>query len=986
MRTTVTVRGQELLKKLEEALFEIRRVIAGQEEMLERVLVCLLAGGHLLIEGVPGLAKTLTIKSTASVLGGSFKRVQFTPDLVPSDLVGTRVFRPDKADFDTELGPVFCNFLLADEINRAPAKVQSALLEVMQERQVTIGHNTYIGSRPVPRARDAEPDRVRGHVSAAGGAGRPLHAQGARRLPGARRGADRRRALARAAAAARARCSRSSELKALQAKVGKVYVDPALDQLGRRPRDRDAQAGRARRSRRSRRTSRTARARAARSASIAAARALALLRGRDYVLAGRRRGARPRRVPAPARPLLPGARGGGHRRPGARRGARAVRRAADRPRPRRRRGGVKGLVAAVGRERTPARPGPGLDHGREPRALELAIGRRVDGLLAGDYRSAFAGVGSELLPGAAVRGRATTSAGSTGTSPRAPGTTHVRVELAERVLVTWLVFDSSASMAFGTADRRKADVAEGVALAVGHAATRRGNRLGLVAFGAGRPALAPAAAGPPRPAARRSAALREDPTGNGSLGEALRCVDGLAVQRSLVVDRLRLPRPDRLAPAAAARRRPASDASRSRSATRASRSSPTSASCGSSIPRPAASCASTRATAGCASASRRPRPRSATGLVRMLSSAGVRHVALSTEGDWLRRSPRSSSGATHDDRASSVQLQVAVAAAVPARSCRSRSGCYVWLERRRERRRARSGRRPRCCRTWSRARPGARRYVPAILFVIALIAAARRLRAARGEAHRGQGRRDRRARDRRLGLDGREGRQADPAARGRRGDRPVRRQAAVAVPRSRWSRSRTTSRSGCRRPTTTTQLINGAAEEDPARGDGARRRARRRRSRSRRRRSGRASRASRIRRRRSCSSRTAPRTRAGARPVRPPPQARKAGDPDLDRLARHGRRESSQQTVPLGTGTDRPARPAGAGRPDDAAGRSPRRAAARSSRRTRPTSSKQVYKDLGHRLVYTKKNREITVGVTLAALVLILAGAVLSGLWFRRLV
>jgi MoxR-like ATPase len=138
----------DLLSKLEEALFEIRRVIAGQEEMLERVLVCLLAGGHLLIEGVPGLAKTLTIKSTASVLGGSFKRVQFTPDLVPSDLVGTRVFRPDKSDFETDLGPVFCNFLLADEINRAPAKVQSALLEVMQERQVTIGHNTYLVPEP----------------------------------------------------------------------------------------------------------------------------------------------------------------------------------------------------------------------------------------------------------------------------------------------------------------------------------------------------------------------------------------------------------------------------------------------------------------------------------------------------------------------------------------------------------------------------------------------------------------------------------------------------------------------------------------------------------------------------------------------------------------------------------------------------------------------------------------------------------------------
>ena len=137
---------EEVGGKLEQALFEIRRVIAGQEQMLERVLVCLLAQGHLLIEGVPGLAKTLTIKTTAGVLGGSFSRVQFTPDLVPSDLVGTRIYRAADAKFDTELGPVFCNFLLADEINRAPAKVQSALLEVMQERQVTIGHDTH----PVP--------------------------------------------------------------------------------------------------------------------------------------------------------------------------------------------------------------------------------------------------------------------------------------------------------------------------------------------------------------------------------------------------------------------------------------------------------------------------------------------------------------------------------------------------------------------------------------------------------------------------------------------------------------------------------------------------------------------------------------------------------------------------------------------------------------------------------------------------------------------
>jgi MoxR-like ATPase len=136
----------EISDRLEQALFEIRRVIAGQDQMLERVLVCLLAQGHLLIEGVPGLAKTLTIKTAAGVLGGSFARVQFTPDLVPADLVGTRVYRPDQGTFETELGPVFCNFLLADEINRAPAKVQSALLEVMQERQVTIAHT----SHPVP--------------------------------------------------------------------------------------------------------------------------------------------------------------------------------------------------------------------------------------------------------------------------------------------------------------------------------------------------------------------------------------------------------------------------------------------------------------------------------------------------------------------------------------------------------------------------------------------------------------------------------------------------------------------------------------------------------------------------------------------------------------------------------------------------------------------------------------------------------------------
>jgi MoxR-like ATPase len=130
-------------RALEAALFEMKRVIVGQEALLERVLVALLTGGHVLLEGVPGLAKTLTIRTLADVLGGTFRRVQFTPDLVPSDLIGTRIYRPGSGTFDTELGPVFCNFLLADEINRAPAKVQSGLLEVMQEQQVTIGGTSY---------------------------------------------------------------------------------------------------------------------------------------------------------------------------------------------------------------------------------------------------------------------------------------------------------------------------------------------------------------------------------------------------------------------------------------------------------------------------------------------------------------------------------------------------------------------------------------------------------------------------------------------------------------------------------------------------------------------------------------------------------------------------------------------------------------------------------------------------------------------------
>ena len=135
--------ASNVFNDIEHVLFEVKRLIVGQDHLLERLLIALLARGHVLLEGVPGLAKTATVKTLAQVVGGSFGRVQFTSDLVPADLIGTRIYNGRTGEFSTELGPVFANLLLADEINRAPAKVQSALLEVMQERQVTIGKETF---------------------------------------------------------------------------------------------------------------------------------------------------------------------------------------------------------------------------------------------------------------------------------------------------------------------------------------------------------------------------------------------------------------------------------------------------------------------------------------------------------------------------------------------------------------------------------------------------------------------------------------------------------------------------------------------------------------------------------------------------------------------------------------------------------------------------------------------------------------------------
>jgi MoxR-like ATPase len=135
-------------RPMERVLFEVKKVIVGQDNLLERLIVALLARGHILVEGVPGLAKTMAIKTLAQTIGAQFQRIQFTPDLVPADLIGTRIYNQKTGEFDTSLGPVMTNLLLADEINRAPAKVQSALLEVMQERQVTIGRQTYPAPNP----------------------------------------------------------------------------------------------------------------------------------------------------------------------------------------------------------------------------------------------------------------------------------------------------------------------------------------------------------------------------------------------------------------------------------------------------------------------------------------------------------------------------------------------------------------------------------------------------------------------------------------------------------------------------------------------------------------------------------------------------------------------------------------------------------------------------------------------------------------------
>ena len=267
---------------MEQVLYEVKKVIVGQDRFLERVLIALLSGGHLLVEGVPGLAKTRTVNTLAEVIQGSFKRIQFTPDLVPADLVGTRIYNQKTGDFSTLLGPVFCNLLLADEINRAPAKVQSALLEVMQERQVTIAGESH--KVPAPFVVMATQN--------------PIETEGTYALPEAQVDRFMMKVLigypseeeelvivTRAASGTQpvSRVATTGELIALQARVRQVYVDPTLmqfavklvaatrepDKVGLKDAGRLILYGASPR---------------ATIAMIEAGRALAFLRGRDYVL------------------------------------------------------------------------------------------------------------------------------------------------------------------------------------------------------------------------------------------------------------------------------------------------------------------------------------------------------------------------------------------------------------------------------------------------------------------------------------------------------------------------------------------------------------------------------------------------------------------------------------------------------------------------------------------------------------------------------
>ena len=547
---TSQLRG-EAREGLQEALYEIKRVIVGQDAMLERLLVSLLAGGHVLLEGVPGLAKTLTVKTLAAVLGGSYSRIQFTPDLVPSDLVGTRVWRPDTGSFDTELGPVFHNFLLADEINRAPAKVQSALLEVMQEQQVTIGGTTHKvplpfivmatqnpieseGTYPLP---EAQVDRFLMKIlvdypsvgEEAAVVGRSLQAPASVRECLALEDLYRYAEAAKTVSVDRATIGYAVSLADATrnpANYGLEDMDRLIE-FGASPR---GPIG-----------------------VVQAARVLALLRGRGHVepedirdlatdvlrhrvvlsydalsdgltvdeLLERVLSA----VPEPGTDRRCARLRAGHRRLAEERMTAEDRITAG--------GGAAGLL-----EPPAARQGPGPMAPSLIEAMDLALNRVVTRTLPGDRRAAGVGLGTELAQlrpyetGDDVRHIDAAATARTGIP-------HVRLHVPERALTTWIVLDVSPSMAFGTARRLKADVAEGAALVFGRLGVRRAGSVGMVAFGAGGlRVLPPRGSKPGMVALRRALGEGISPDGqhdSKGLGDALDRAARLARQPGLVV-------------------------------------------------------------------------------------------------------------------------------------------------------------------------------------------------------------------------------------------------------------------------------------------------------------------------------------------------------------------------------------------------------------------------------------------------------------------
>ena len=519
--TLKIVQGSGMNETLERALFEIKRVIAGQDAMLERVLVCLLAGGPPADRGRPGPRQDADGQDDAPASSAArFSRVQFTPDLVP---VGSRRHADLPARARAVRRRARPGLLQLPARGRdQPRAGEGAVGAARGDAGAPGDDRRQDVRRPgaLPSDGDAEPDRVGGHLPASGGAGRPLHAQGARRLPGPRRGADRRRARALRARSTYGRCSPSTSCAALQRATRDVYVDPVVGPLRRAAGDRNprsaAAIGRE-----------DLRPYIAFGASprgpinlVLGARALAVLRGRDYAL--------PQDVQELAKDVLR------HRlvltyqalaeEVSADAILDSVLEAVELPRIDLSREETR--VSSRARSRRSGRPlGPAPARCPDAllRALDLTVRRRIEGLLAGEHRAATLGHGTELAqvrpyePGDDVRQIEWNVTARTGEP-------HVRVQVAERALTTWLLLDTSPSMAFGTADRRKVDVAEGVALAVGHVASRRGNRLGVVTFGDREPRTLPPRQGsagllrsPARPAARAGGRCgRRDVGGRGA--------------------------------------------------------------------------------------------------------------------------------------------------------------------------------------------------------------------------------------------------------------------------------------------------------------------------------------------------------------------------------------------------------------------------------------------------------------------------------------